>query len=1510
MANTSPPTESTANSDNKGEIKPVVTPENLRKAAGVSSGDQNLDSGSDTVSLPDRLRDASGVDVLPKPGTANQEARRIESEANAGGPVRVYQGADMTLPDGTKSNGMTFTKNGQEYFAQTEGTNRQIFTVNRTENGLPVLAPAVVNGRLETAPKLAEVAAPAALPTLPGGALPTEAQLRREQNAAVLTGLGDQVQLAQVRDLAQARALVAQTEVRPAVTPEVRPAVTVDSKGLPVLDGKPPVLPSALPTLDGQATVLPSSLPTLDGKGTVLQPEVRNPTVNLGAVVATPDVRPAVLGDNKGATIPLPAADVTRLVTQSGENKPLLVDAKAFAALPPDKQAAALQQIADAQTRIATANIDRAAVVQQQVQIPLDKPARVADVPMTAPRVDLLNPLPGSGNLIPGQIPGQIRVDVKPGDGKPVEFKPAEIVPGVKPFEMKPAEIKPLEVKPFDGRPLDGKPAEVKPVDVKLADGRPIDGAKPLDPVIAAQLAAIIKSGDAAAMSGRVLVDASGQPMKGPDGLPLKVADLLAAQKAADLAGGLKVADSALTGKPAEGLKLGDKVATVAGDLTAAKIGGELAAKGTIDGARLPGADLKPLIVDGKVVEGKMIGPDGKSVDVKVVDAKLVDGKLVDAKLLDGIKPLSELKPPGLDAKLAGADALVKMEPGKLDAKTIDTVRAESAYQSARQPLPEALAGMAKDLVKPDGLATKTEAGGKLDGRPETQAQKVDAALANQQTVRTEADKNAATVRVEQVQSLNDKLDPAAQLKADKEAGKTVGDTASSAAKFDELIDKAKKQKDEDRLDEEELQNSRNAMMMALLAQKKQQQEQEEKEFQLRNEDPKNKGEDKRRRYVVKEKETLESIAKKQLRDVRLAALLYEINKHMLPIRMEKGKQVVDPRPGTAIWLPAEYEIKEFRGRLYAAPKPADAGKFATPEEELAQRFGSGWEGNTTRTSVADGMMGNAVAKSQARRENIEKILGPMANKGNDSQRIRYIVRLTDSIESVAQKHPALKDVSLWPLLASLNELTTDVDDAGRPLAELRRGMVLDIPLPNEIEQYRAFDDEESGDDDSASDALVNESAPLTAAPVASDVDWQATVQVPVSGAPVAYQRAAADQVASAQSMSALSKPAGEPLQTVAKTIIEASPMPPQPVLSQPAPSQTAPAIDDIAMPLSAVSKPFAPQALPTNALPVSPASAASPVTPVSPLSAATPSTVEPLAPVTPGAQTFKQALPQVNPTPVQPQSLQSQQAQPLAQQPHTQQPQVPQPQAQPQAVQAQPAVPPNSTPVPPNSTPLPASQSATQNPPSPTFQAPSLPAGVARPNPSNTFNSLLAVPGQQGNIHNAAVAASQAQAAAQPQSQPSPQLQPQPSSQTETNPILSAVPVNSNLPGAGRTAMSALDMPPINAGDRFIWQLDPSVRLVKSTMRWDPAVGVFRSQLELLLEDVWYPVIFYEVFPHMAVRHEYLGGGRKKSVKMDLPPTPAQELADNDLVNNWQRYCHNFVSQMNGPRTGPPTQA
>ncbi|MCT6647321.1 hypothetical protein N4G37_14750, partial [Enterococcus faecalis] len=62
---------------------------------------------------------------------------------------------------------------------------------------------------------------------------------------------------------------------------------------------------------------------------------------------------------------------------------------------------------------------------------------------------------------------------------------------------------------------------------------------------------------------------------------------------------------------------------------------------------------------------------------------------------------------------------------------------------------------------------------------------------------------------------------------------------------------------------------------------------------------------EKRRRYIVREKDTLQSIATTQLRDVKLAPLIYEINKEIIQLRVENGKQVPDLKPKMIIWLPS-----------------------------------------------------------------------------------------------------------------------------------------------------------------------------------------------------------------------------------------------------------------------------------------------------------------------------------------------------------------------------------------------------------------------------------------------------------------------------------------------------------------------------------------------------------------------------------------------------------------------------
>src|SRR5262249_54101979 len=158
------------------------------------------------------------------------------------------------------------------------------------------------------------------------------------------------------------------------------------------------------------------------------------------------------------------------------------------------------------------------------------------------------------------------------------------------------------------------------------------------------------------------------------------------------------------------------------------------------------------------------------------------------------------------------------------------------------------------------------------------------------------------------------------------------------------------------------------------------------------------------------------------------------------------GKQVADLKPAMVIWLPTTTDIRTFRGRLMSAPSapapehgsvPHTSGQQLTPEEELAARFGGNAEDYTTSgppanvaadvesgrsipgESVEDMTLG-AIAAAKARRANVESMLGPLST-GQEGGRLKYTVRLGNTLKSVAIKHPALQDVRLWKLLAEVN---------------------------------------------------------------------------------------------------------------------------------------------------------------------------------------------------------------------------------------------------------------------------------------------------------------------------------------------------------------------------------------------------------------------------------------------------------------------------------------------------------
>lgn len=149
-------------------------------------------------------------------------------------------------------------------------------------------------------------------------------------------------------------------------------------------------------------------------------------------------------------------------------------------------------------------------------------------------------------------------------------------------------------------------------------------------------------------------------------------------------------------------------------------------------------------------------------------------------------------------------------------------------------------------------------------------------------------------------------------------------------------------------------------------------------------------------------------------------------------------------REGLVLFLPVEAEIRCFR--------------LAMIEKEKQ---------NKTLTSLPVGdqisdedLNQETRQKLETRRSNIERLLGTISSAlsgttKSASGREQVTVRLGDTLRSIALKHSSLHDVSLWKLLAQLNELSVAVDSKGVPIAILTRGMTLQLPTATEITEYR-----------------------------------------------------------------------------------------------------------------------------------------------------------------------------------------------------------------------------------------------------------------------------------------------------------------------------------------------------------------------------------------------------------------------------------------------------------------------
>jgi hypothetical protein len=294
-------------------------------------------------------------------------------------------------------------------------------------------------------------------------------------------------------------------------------------------------------------------------------------------------------------------------------------------------------------------------------------------------------------------------------------------------------------------------------------------------------------------------------------------------------------------------------------------------------------------------------------------------------------------------------------------------------------------------------------------------------------------DKLAQTRQADQAQNNNyqqllaDRKETAEQLDADYRLS-----LQEQQRKLEE--DRLRREEEEKlRKQEEDIRRLSDTMLTAMTTTRQQELDERVRAERLR-EDQQRREEDirqdtKQETYIVKPKDTLESITKKKLGSLELVPLVYELNKTKVQVKYaSNGTPLYIVKAGTVLHLPSRKQVREYRQR------------------KLSQ------SANNLRASAVPGSPESQVDDS--RRANIENMLGPIS-VSNHSDVVRYTVRLGDSLRSVAMKHPALNDVSLWKLVARKNGLPTTTDSKGVPMAMLRRGSEIVIPSQTEIAQYR-----------------------------------------------------------------------------------------------------------------------------------------------------------------------------------------------------------------------------------------------------------------------------------------------------------------------------------------------------------------------------------------------------------------------------------------------------------------------
>lgn len=233
---------------------------------------------------------------------------------------------------------------------------------------------------------------------------------------------------------------------------------------------------------------------------------------------------------------------------------------------------------------------------------------------------------------------------------------------------------------------------------------------------------------------------------------------------------------------------------------------------------------------------------------------------------------------------------------------------------------------------------------------------------------------------------------------------------------------------------------------------------------------------DKRVKYIVQPGETLESIAQKLLGDKRFATLLLTINRSLINFKFAGLVRVPHLRPGQMILLPTVGEVAIHR-KTFFGTGPSTGGftigmgasannhskqpsgdaeelLFIPPALEIVDGSAFGSQGAAFGGQASGAPLGQLLYKIRFAGNRPSIPAAALKSPSGPAARRKYTVRLGDTIRSIALRDPLMQDANLWTLIARINGLSTETDIAARPVVQLRRGQVIELPDPVEIEQF------------------------------------------------------------------------------------------------------------------------------------------------------------------------------------------------------------------------------------------------------------------------------------------------------------------------------------------------------------------------------------------------------------------------------------------------------------------------